>query len=126
MEQLLNLVWLVAAVGVIFLVAACPHRRRDRFSVFVATIVLLWIALLLFPVISASDDLHAACDLSDDAAWRHDKRTLSAQFLALLVLISIAPLLVFHSILKRVTHELCATSPSHARLDFGRAPPLAS
>ncbi len=84
----------------------------------------LCIAMLLFPVISASDDLHASFDLSDDAAWRHEKRGPGVVALIALVLAGAValPLLrssVFHAALERAA----STDPGFLRLDVSRAPP---
>jgi hypothetical protein len=83
-------------------------------------------ALLLFPVISASDDLHAAYDFSDEAAWRHDKRLLGVQLLAVLVLVSLAPLLIRHNCSFRYRTQIVSPHSGYLRLEVGRAPPFAS
>ncbi len=125
MELLLNLAWLLVVGGVVIATFVCPGRRTHSHSWHVVVVVIACIAMLLFPVISASDDLHPACDMSDEAAWRHDKRTFGVQLLALILLISVAPLLVLHSVLNREELALCVPCAGHLRLDFGRAPPVA-
>ncbi len=126
MELLLNFAWLLAVCGVVIAILMHPRRRVTGSHHWqIALVVIACVALLLFPVISASDDLHPACDLSDDAAWRHDKRTFSVHLLVFVVLLSIAPLLTVHCVLNREDIALCSASPGHLHLDFGRAPPVA-
>jgi len=75
MEQVLNLAWLLAVAGVLLVVARDP--RRTQRPAHTVVVVLACVSLLLFPVISASDDLHAASDISGRAAWDHEKRSLA-------------------------------------------------
>lgn len=73
MELLLNLLWIVVAVG---LTAFLLRHRRALVSGHSWSAVLgasLLIAVLLFPAISASDDLHSDLFLFEDAS----RRTLS-------------------------------------------------
>jgi hypothetical protein len=127
MEQLLNIAWLLAVAGVIVAVVARPHRRpQGPHPWHIVAVVFACVALLLFPVISATDDLHPGSDLSDDAAWRHDKRSLGVQLLAVLILISLAPLLLCRaSLLRNAALTPSDIRPGHFRLDSGRAPPFA-
>jgi hypothetical protein len=73
MELLLNLLWIVVACG---LTAFLLRHRRTIVSGYSWGAVLgaaLLIAVLLFPAISASDDLHSDLFLFEDAS----RRTLS-------------------------------------------------
>jgi dipeptide/tripeptide permease len=125
LEQLLNIAWLLAVAGIIVAVAARLHRRtHGPHPWHIVAVVFACVALLLFPVISATDDLHPGSDLSDDAAWRHDKRSLGVQLLAVLILISLAPLLLCRaSLLRTTTLNPADIRSGHLRLDAGRAPP---
>src|SRR5579863_816083 len=59
MELLLNIVWLLLAVAAVLVWLRAPAHRLASKSGLCAFLVLGCILLLLFPVISASDDLHA-------------------------------------------------------------------
>jgi hypothetical protein len=123
-EHLLNLVWVCAIVAIVFAVRARQHRDPDSHAQYANAIVLLCIGLLLFPVISASDDLHSAYVLGDDPSWRHDKRSLATQPVAP-VLISLSGLLSCGANqLADVSLITTAAQPGHLRLDEGRAPPV--
>ncbi len=87
-------------------------------------VAFLCIAMLLFPVISASDDLHSGFDLSDDAAWRHEKRGPGVVMLIAFVLACAVALPHPECSTSRVTvEELASAYPGFLRLDLGRAPP---
>ncbi len=127
MEQLLNLVWLVAVLGLGVAIVGNLHTPATKALRWLTVIVVFaCVALLLFPVISASDDLHATFDLSDDAAWRHDKRGAGAVALFLMLLplcviaLSVAPDR-FYSVIE---DPGCARS-GHLHATAGRAPPFA-
>ena len=70
MELLLNLIWLAVAAGA--LLAFARSRRRSARMAHVpygtALVALTCVVVLLFPVISASDDLHPAQALVEDAS----------------------------------------------------------
>ena len=124
MEQLLNIGWLFTIVGLVSVVAARRHRVLHPYGRYVVVVIFVCVALLLFPVISASDDLHPACVLGDDACWRHDKRSLGTQVVAVFLLISLAPLLFFTSgQLHCMPLAEGVAQPGHLRHDDGRAPP---
>jgi hypothetical protein len=70
MELLLNLAWLLLALPAYWL-----WRRGTRgFSSLQCLLALACILVLLFPVISASDDLHAMCSEMEDSSI--SKRTV--------------------------------------------------
>ncbi len=125
MEQLLNLVWLAAVAGIVLMIHRQGHRvSRGRLLGLGAV---LCIAMLLFPVISASDDLHPGFDLSDDAAWRHEKRGPGVVALIALVLACIVALPRPRSSFFRIDLENPASAdPGFLRLDLSRAPPRIS
>jgi hypothetical protein len=58
MELLLNLIWLLLIVPA-FLVWNSPRNRADRHRANFALLTLICVLALLFPVISATDDMQA-------------------------------------------------------------------
>ncbi len=85
---------------------------------------MLCIAMLLFPVISASDDLHPGFDLSDDAAWRHEKR--GPGVVALIALVLACALVLPHpesSLFRYTVEDVASADRGFLRLDLSRAPP---
>jgi hypothetical protein len=91
MELLLNLIWL--AIGAGALVAFARRRRGSAWLAQVpygkALLALACVVVLLFPVISASDDLHPAQAVVEDASKKlqlaiaplHLQRTSPSWFL---------------------------------------------
>ncbi len=71
MELLLNLIWLALAMGafLVFL-RRRPHSGLDQLPHRRALFALACALLLLFPVVSASDDLHPTQALFEDANRR--------------------------------------------------------
>ena len=123
MELLLNLVWLLAAAGVV-LATTGSSRGSRRHPLRFEIIALACVALLLFPVISASDDLHPGLDVSDDAAWRHEKRGPGALATITLVLSGLAiGLLRSSDPFYFAVAATGRTRTGHFRLDPSRAPP---
>lgn len=58
MEQFLNLIWLLASIaGIAWVVGS--SSQHSRFGPGVRLIALVCLAVVLFPFISATDDLHA-------------------------------------------------------------------
>jgi len=124
LELLLNIAWLLAVAGIILATFTRPHHRLRLHRFPIGVVVFACIAVVLFPVISASDDLHPASDLSADAAWRHDQHSLGTLVLALLIVIPRFSLMVFgSSLLHAVTLRVANAHPGYLRLDAGRAPP---
>ena len=130
MELLLNLAWLVIGLS---LVALGLHYRRDRASVHptwaIFALVLTCVIVLLFPVISATDDLHSAPLVADESSNRIFKFLsgvdLSAtpfQLLAMLAALLLSAALAFSRHGLSSVHE-GETSRGFRRLSFGRAPP---
>jgi hypothetical protein len=123
LEQLLNVVWLLAIAAIVL--ATRGHIQRVSRGRLLGLGVFLCIAMLLFPVISASDDLHPGFDLSDDAAWRHEKRGPGVVALIALVLACVGiPSLAASSFFRVASKPLVAPIDGFLRLDLGRAPPL--
>jgi hypothetical protein len=64
MELLLNILWLLLALPAIFILRreAAPRFDSQNHSRLRSFLLLSCVLVLLFPVISASDDLHPLCD----------------------------------------------------------------
>lgn len=59
MELLLNLAWLLLAVPAFYLWRSSERARRHKFGSLQCLLALGCVLVMLFPVISATDDLHA-------------------------------------------------------------------
>jgi hypothetical protein len=70
MELLLNLVWITLAAGTFSLCIKRQRRLQPDGSGARCLLALACILLLLFPVVSASDDLHPTQALLEDASRR--------------------------------------------------------
>ncbi len=70
MELFLNLLWLVVAVGLTGFVLRHQSTRARRPHWGIVMAATLFVVVLLFPVISASDDLYGELFLSEDASRR--------------------------------------------------------
>lgn len=70
MELLLNLLWIVVATGVMGVILRHQCSRASRLPWATVLVIALFLAVLLFPVISASDDLYAQFFLTEDASRR--------------------------------------------------------
>jgi len=133
MELLLNLIWLMLAVSALFAflrgqraparMAQVPYRR--------SLIALACVALLLFPVVSASDDLHPTQAVMEEASKRaqlaaaplHLLRTspplpMLPAMLALCLMSSLVILQPLRPLVLKARVLDCATTSS-----VGRAPP---
>ncbi len=125
-EQLLNISWLLIVTALILVTASRLHRPRDSTRpLYIAVVVFGCIAVLLFPVISATDDLHPVSDLGDDAAWRHAKHVAVVATLALisLVLVTLTPAQIRQSHAFGFAGPLASIEPGYVRIHAGRAPP---
>ncbi len=113
----------VLAMGAVVLVTRERTHRVPRGRLF-ALGAFLCIAMLLFPVISASDDLHTRFELSDDAAWRHEKR--GPGVVALIALVLACALTLPHpesNFVRVMAEHPAASDPGFLPLDLSRAPP---
>jgi len=72
MELLLNLVWITLAVGELlaFEQSRCASAQICQFQYLKGLIVVAWVVLLLFPIVSASHDLRPAQAVLEDATKR--------------------------------------------------------
>lgn len=68
MELLLNIVWLVVAVGLGTLLALHQRKRKEKVAVLTVALTFVCLAVLLFPPISISDDLHPVKFTIEDCA----------------------------------------------------------
>jgi hypothetical protein len=131
MELLLNLVWVLLAVPACFL----WQRTRRRFSSLQCLLTLGCALVLLFPVISATDDLHAMRPEMEESSpgkrtFRQagsDKESGEANFGA-------APALLTSLLFDSPRYELCGEVAERdlpicisdeLSLSLGRAPPMA-
>lgn len=119
---MLNLVWLVAVAILLLANWRAGSASRGRLLGLGA---ILCIAMLLFPVISASDDLHPGFDLSDEAAWRHEKRGPGVVALIALVLCCLTALIIPPVSSARLGDPFLNAVPASGfvRLDLARGPP---
>jgi hypothetical protein len=70
MELLLNLVWIGLVIGSFLTLLRRPRQLRPRRTDWQRVLALACVLLLLFPVISASDDLHPSQALLEEATRR--------------------------------------------------------
>ncbi len=134
MELLLNLIWL--AVAATALVAFTRSRRRSARMAHIpyvqALIALACVVVLLFPVISASDDLHPAQAIVEDASKKlqiaiaplHLQRTSPSSFM-------LAAMAAIYLTLALVVLQPLRSAAIPARIldgaivpSAGRAPPI--
>lgn len=131
MELFLNAVWVAiwaTAVALLFQSSGCRFDRKR----FLRVGVLLCAAVVLFPFISASDDIHSEPFIVEDS--RSGKHVTGAKVPGgsiLLLWLASASLLLLFDLRRRQT--LLPLNPSNHFLDaspllrdlLGRAPPLA-
>jgi hypothetical protein len=134
MELLLNLIWLTIAAGglLAFMRSRSRSARMAHVPYSQALIALACVVVLLFPVISASDDLHPAQEVVEDASKKlqlaiaplHLQRTSPSSCLsAVMVAIGLTFALI-------VLRPVRSPVPPAQMLDgaivasAGRAPPL--
>jgi hypothetical protein len=71
MELLLNLIWVTLGMGAFLIFMRCyPQSSLKGLPYSRALLALASVLLLLFPVVSASDDLHPAQALMEEASKR--------------------------------------------------------
>lgn len=131
MELLLNLIWITLATGafLIFL-RSREHSAGGQISYHRALIALGCVALLLFPVVSASDDLHPSQAVLEDASRRIQHFVSPMQssgpnpavpmLFMLLVLSFLVASLAWEP---RGSEPATLTLDGYLRLRAGRAPP---
>ena len=128
MESLLNIVWVLASLGCGC--AALAHflcRAQRRHSIGVAILALIVISVLLFPVISVTDDLNPMLFASEDATR---KMSASHNFVApaAAMIVFLCSLLVLAGLVRLGTVEdgdpLALAKEGFATAFGGRAPPF--
>jgi hypothetical protein len=92
-ENFLNLCWLLLALAALSAWLCLPAPRR---SAGLGLVALLFVLVLMFPVISATDDLHpeAAAQAIEDASKRTQKHWIAINWLATHIKHGIAPALI--------------------------------
>lgn len=70
MELLLNLIWLTLAIGALLAFLRVRRRYVGTVSDRKALLALACVVVLLFPIVSASDDLHPAQAVVEEASKR--------------------------------------------------------
>ena len=132
MELLLNLIWVALAIGSFAIFMRRQHRLTRNGSLYWRSLLALGcMLLLLFPIISASDDLHPTQALMEEATKRvqhlasplHSATANSAPhvlpmlllFGLLLALVKLQPLTVLESVPCRLD--------GHGTSSDGRGPP---
>ena len=131
MELLLNLIWICGALAAFY--AFARFRRNRRTSWVQATIALTCMIVLLFPIVSATDDLHPVGAVLDDArrleqgvAVAHASQGGPAADMVPLLLALY--LLFLLTVLQRFRPETVVLQPQQRarRPHVGRAPPFAA
>ncbi len=131
MELLLNIVWLVVAIGLVIGLSLHQRVRIHKPSTFLVVVSIACIIFVLFPAISLSDDLHPMTYATEDSARRFVSIALFLQFLALPVAALFA-LLRFDVPFQALPLWLLRETPQQRALDgysspvLGRAPPVPS
>lgn len=133
MELLLNLVWFALAITAVF---ALLHSRRElassgvRFSRTKALVALGCMAVLLFPVISVSDDLHPSQAIFEDSSKRilHGvAASLNSHAPDCAILLTLLSILALFGTMLAQPLRLAAFSPQVLSGEYsptaGRAPP---
>jgi hypothetical protein len=135
MELLLNLIWIVLATGS-FLILMWRQRQsgRQESISWRSLITLACMLLLLFPIISASDDLHPGQTILEEASRRVQHFSSPSHISTGGPANDMLPaLLLLELMLALITLQPCASLKSrvclpdgHRRLREGRAPPFCS
>ena len=132
MELLLNLIWVALVIGSSLIFTRRRQRcgregTADRWSL----VALACVLLLLFPIISASDDLHPSQALLEEATKRVQHSASPAQFSGGGPAAHMLPLLLLGQLLALVNlqpRRLPESKPclldGHSLSPDGRAPPF--
>lgn len=138
MELLLNLLWLMLALPAVWLwhrqvhsAEGLKHEKRLSFVLLLGCIL-----ILLFPVISASDDLHAMRSEAEESspcnklAKQLQVKTTQSHSAGDGAVLALFSTFVLHADQAQETLALVSLSlsslPDHARSAYGRAPPALS
>lgn len=134
MELLLNLAWLLLAIPACWLWRnSKPANRRRRFSSLQCLLALGCALVLLFPVISATDDLHAMrAEMEESPVSKRSMRQASAEKNPVprphlqsppALLASVAPLLVQTEFAGTYGFNALLLPAALSLASAGRAPP---
>jgi hypothetical protein len=133
MELLLNLVWIALAIGA-FLIFGRRQQRLGRKQSFCwqSFLALACVLLLLFPVISASDDLHPSQALLEDATRRAQHLAIATHLSAANSAAHMLPMLLGLGLLfalvrlqpRPVLDPKVCVLDGHSLSCGGRAPPI--
>ncbi len=129
LELLLNIVWLVVAVGLGIGLSFHHRVRIHKPTAFVVALAIVCIIFLLFPAISLSDDLHPVTYAIEDSARRFVSIVLLVQSLAIPVA-ALFSLVHFDVPLQPLPLWFRSEAPQQRALDgysspvSGRAPPI--
>lgn len=129
MENLLNLCWVLLALAALSAWRFQGARRRRGGLGLVAMLCVLG---LMFPVISATDDLHPATQAVEDAAKRSQKHWIAINWPATHIKHGATPALIvstrlaFQPTIERLWEPAAAPNsrPGFRLLLFGRPPPV--
>ncbi len=133
MELLLNLIWMGLVIGsfVIFM-RRQPRPRRERTAFWQSLLALACVLLLLFPIISASDDLHPSQAVLEEATRRVPHLALPAHLSAANSTAQMLPMLLWLGLLfalvrlqpRAVLDPKICLPDAHRLSRDGRAPPI--
>lgn len=132
MELLLNLIWVALAVGSFVVFVRRQHQlSRDCSLYWDSLLALACVLLLLFPIISASDDLHPTQALVEEATKRvqhvasplHSSTGNSAHHMLPMLLLGLPLALVKLQPLTVLESEPCRLD-GHGISGDGRGPPF--
>jgi hypothetical protein len=136
MELVLNLLWLLLVLPAYFLWRSAPEARSRRwFSSRQCLLALVCVLVLLFPVISATDDLHAMrAEMEESSANRKNMRAAghdrgspwNSHWQSPAILLASGSLVPFCNEGRLERNCVSRSLPAApASLCFGRAPPVA-
>lgn len=133
MELLLNLAWLLLALPAYWLWHGRNHVPARRFSPFQLLLTLACMLVLLFPIISATDDLCAMrAEIEECPAGKHNVRQSAQQHPSVSKCqthpaASVRSGFSYVSDYARLSQPtlLCFPKAAHSNLRSGRAPPQA-
>jgi hypothetical protein len=134
MELLLNLVWIVMALVAlaVFVRKRCASSRIAHTPYRTALLALACVLVLLFPVVSASDDLHPTQAVLEDATKRFQQamapfqHVKSGPFAAMLPALLAVSLILALAGLRFWSHVACEAQVIHRERTprDGRSPPV--